>query len=195
MDVLNGSVAFSITSSLSGSGHTLINSHTFTTIGDGDASNGLASLTYTNPNLFRRGANFTMAVTVKSDGSLIFGANTVVSYDSDKLLHATLAGGAVTFNGTVTPLRNSTAAGNSWFDFTAEGANFTAVFGAVFLDLATVNTFIDEGEFFRSTTSLPLAAVDNQDGTFTLTAIPEPGTAGLLAIFAAGALLRRRQRK
>ncbi len=175
VDVINGSVVFSLNSSLTG--QNIIDAHTFTTIGDGDASTGLASLRYTNPGTFRRHDNFTMAVTVKSDGSLIFGGNTTVSFDGNKRLHVTLAGGSTTFNGTVRPLRNSTAAGNSWFDFTAEGATFTATFGgAVFVDLATVNTFIDDGEFFRASTGLKLAAKDNGDNTFTVFIPPPAGT-------------------
>ncbi len=179
IDVINGSVAFSLENTRAGGG-TMINVNTFTTIGDGDVNTGLASLTYTNPGTFRRGENRTMAVTVKSDGSLNFGGNTTVSYDGDKLLHVTLAGGSTTFNGTVTPLRNSTAAGKSWFDFTAEGATFTARFGAVFVDLTTVNTFIDDGNFFRASTGLTLAARDNGDNTFTVFIPPPAGTMILL---------------
>jgi len=178
VDVINGSVDFSVTSSLAGNG-TIIRANTFTTIGDGDASTGLASLTYSfgSGDRFRRHDNFAMAITVNSDGSLIFnsGNNTTISNDGNKTLHVTLAGGSTSFSGTVTPLRNSStpggSIGNSWFDFTAEGASFTAIFGSVFADLDWVNFYIEEGEFFLASTGLELSATDNGDGTFTVAVV------------------------
>ncbi len=175
VDVITGSVAFNTSNTRTTDGIT-IGEATFSTIGDGDVSTGLASLTYNTSGVFHRGENFIMAVTVNSDGSLNFSNNSVVSFDGDKPLRVTLAGGSTTFNGTVTPLRNSTAAGNSWFDFTAEGATFTARFGAVFVDLTKVNTFIDDGNFFRASTGLSLAARDNGDNTFTVFIPPPAGT-------------------
>jgi hypothetical protein len=182
VDVFNGRVAFSSSTSLSAAGNTLINANTLTTIGDGDPSNGLASLTYTNLNSngFRRDQSYAMGITVKSDGSLIFAGNTVVSYDGNKTLRVTLEGGSVVFNGTCTPLRGSStpgsSVGNSWVDFTAAGANFTAKFGSVFADITSVNDYITPGTFFRASTGLKLAAKDNGDGTFTVRVAPPSGT-------------------
>ena len=197
VDVLNGHVAFDITSDRPGSGHTELNDHTFTTIGDGDVGTGLASLTYNNPGQFRRGGNFVMSVTVNSDGSFIFGSGTTLARTG--ALQVTLAGGSTTFMDWVRPQHGNgdpgDPTGNSWFDFTAVGATFTAGFGSIFEDIDWVNYYIDEGEFFRNSTGLPLVATDNNDNTFTVTAIPEPGAVGLMAIFAAAAILRRRLRK
>lgn len=197
IDVINGSVAFNTSNSRSTNGTTL-GEHTFATIGDGDVLTGLASLTYNNLGTIRRDGSFNMAITVNSDGSLNFGGNNEVSFNNNNFnLHVTLAGGAVNFGGTVTPLRNNTTPGDptafSWFDFTELGSTFTAGFGSVFEDLNWVNHYINEGGFFRSTTSLALAAVDNGDGTFTVLAVPEPSTALLLGLAGMGLALRRRR--
>ncbi len=188
VDVLNGHVAFSLNSVRPGSGHTELDDHTFTTIGDGDASNGLASLTYTNPGQFRRGGNFTMSVTVNSDGSFIFGSGSTLARTG--ALQVTLAGGSAIFNGTVQPQHGNSNPGdgtsNNWFDFTAVGASFTAAFGSIFADLNWVNYYIDDGDpetgdFFRSSTNLELEATDNGDGTFTV-AVATSGTSFPLTI-------------
>jgi hypothetical protein len=190
VDVINGSVVFATNNSNSSSGIT-ISGNTTTIIGDGDVNNGLASLTYTTSNEFRRdGGN--MAITVNADGSLNFTNNSIVSFSTTTLLHVTLAGGAVNYAGTVDLLRNSTNAGNSWFDFTAEGSTFTASFGADFADLDTVGDYIGSGLTFRSSTDLALGAQDNGNGTFTVSVIPEPTTA-LLGGLGFLALLRRRR--
>ena len=184
VDVLNGHVAFSLDSVRPGSGHTELDDHTFTTIGDGDASNGLASLTYTNPGQFRRGGNFTMSVTVNSDGSFIFGSGSTLARTG--ALQVTLAGGSAIFNGTVQPQHGNSnpgdGTGNNWFDFTAVGASFTAAFGSIFADLNWVNYYIDDGDpetgdFFRTTTNLDLEATDNGDGTFTVS-VADDGPVG-----------------
>jgi len=174
VDVINGSASFSLNSSITG--FNIIDQNISTTVGDGDTGNGLASLTYSyGTNAFRRGGQFNMGITVNRDGSLIFNStSTLLSYDANRNLHVTLAGGDVSFTGTVNMLRNSTAAGNSWFDFTAPGATFTARFGADFADLATVVTYIGSGLTFRSSTNLDLVAADNGDGTFTVTT-SDPG--------------------
>ena len=194
VDVLNGHVAFSLDSNRTGSGHYILNEDTFTTIGDGDVGNGLASLTLA-PGQFRRYDPFTMSITVNNDGALNFSSNITIVRGAGPL-QVTLAGGSANFAGWVRPLFGNGTPGdgteNSWFDFTAEGASFTAGFGEIFADLNWVNHYIDEGEFFRSTTSLPLAAVDNQDGSFTITAIPEP-TVALLGSLGMLCLLRRRR--
>ncbi len=192
VDVINGSVAFDTSNSRSTSGVT-IGGNTSATIGDGDVNTGLASLTYNTTGVIVRDGNFIMAITVNRDGSLNFGGNNTMGWDDNKRLHVTLAGGAANFDGWVLPKRNSVESGTSWFDFTELGASFTAEFGGdVFTDLSFVNEFIDEGAFFRSTSSLALAAVDHGDGTFTVTAIPEP-TAALLGGLGFLMLLRRRR--
>ena len=171
VDVLNGHVAVSVDSARTGTGHYILNEDTFTTIGDGDVGSGLASLTITNPGQFIRHHNNTMSVTVNNDGSLIFG-KTITIVRGAGALQVTLAGGSVTFTEWVRPQFGNDnpgdGTGNSWFDFTAEGATFTAEFGIIFADLDWVNHYIDEGEFFRSSTNLELEATDNGDGTFTV---------------------------
>ncbi len=176
VDVLNGHVAFSVDSARTGTGHYILNEDTFTTIGDGDVGSGLASLTITNPGQFIRHHDNTMSVTVNNDGSLIFGKSITIVRGSGAL-QVTLAGGSVTFTEWVRPQYGNDnpgdGTGNSWFDFTAEGATFTAAFGIIFADLDWVNYYIDDGDpetgnFFRSTTNLDLEAIDNGDGTFTV---------------------------
>ncbi len=190
VDVINGSVVFATNNSNSTSG-TTISGNTTTTIGDGDVNNGLASLTYTTLNEFRRGGGI-MAITVNADGSLNFSNNSTVSFNTGTRLHVTLAGGAVNYGGTVDLLRNSTDPGNSWFDFTVDGSTFTASFGADFADLDTVGGYIGSGLTFRSSTDLALGAQDNGNGTFTVSVIPEPTTA-LLGGLGLLTLLRRRR--
>ncbi|MFU8849288.1 MAG: PEP-CTERM sorting domain-containing protein, partial [Opitutales bacterium] len=106
---------------------------------------------------------------------------------------------SVNFSGAVRMVNNSdTATGNSFFDFTEEGASFNASFGGFFADIDKVNTVIASGVdgFFnlRSSAGLTLAATDNLDGTFTVAAIPEPSSALLLGLAGMSLILRRRRR-
>ena len=191
IDVLNGSVTFGISSDISGE-VVLVGAYT-STIGDGNAGNGTATLTYNTNSWFHRTGG-TMATTVNSDGTLVFNDPTFsLSFNTDRIYEATLAGGSVTVLGEVTDiLRNNAGAGSNWFDFTQAGASFTADFGGEFADLAAVNSYIGTGNFFRSSTLLTLNAVDNGDSSFTVTAVPEPSAILLSGLGAMLLLLRRR---
>ncbi len=99
-----------------------------------------------------------------------------------------LPGGTVNF---VDSALNLGGHSGNFFDFAALGASVTAEFGGSFPDLAAINTAIGNDIHFISSTSLGLEAVDNQDGTFTVSAIPEPSVALLLGSLGAIFLLRR----
>ena len=191
IDVLNGSVTFDISSSISGE-VVLVGAYT-STIGDGNAGNGTATLTYNTNSWFHRTGG-TMATTINSDGALVFNDPTFsLSYNTDRIYEATLAGGSITILGEVTDiLRNDPGVGSNWFDFTQAGASFTADFGGDLADLATVNGYIGAANLFRSSTALTLQATDNMDGSFTVTTIPEP-SAALLGGMGVLLLLRRRR--
>ena len=168
------------------------------TIGDDNVGNGTASLTYTssfNAGLIRDpGGQHTW--NVYSDGSLIFnGTNTamVFSYGTDRFAAINIHGGTVTVQAQLDMLRSNTALGPSYFDLTVAGASVTAEFGTDFALLTDVQSATGDGLTFRSSTALGLSAVDNMDGTFTVTAIPEPSV-GILSAGAALLLLRRRRK-
>ncbi|MFU8849304.1 MAG: hypothetical protein ACNA77_11390, partial [Opitutales bacterium] len=179
VDVINGSAAFSLGSSVSGT-H-LLNANASVTIGDGDLSNGLASLTYdwSGAQTFIRDNQSNLGVTVNRDGSLNFSSTglTNLAFDNNRSLHVTLVGGSVNFAGALRMIRNDTGFGNSWFDFTEVGSAFTAGFSNLFADLDAVNSRIGDGLTFRSTTDLELGVRDNGNDTFTVFIIPEPTTA------------------
>ncbi len=177
IDVINGTAAFTISNTRAGGNHAL-STGVSTTIGDGDVSTGLASLTYSGSHpTFRRTGNVAYGVTVNRDGTLNFADHSNLSSESNRGVRATLAGGAVTFNGAIRPVSNSASPGINWFDFTEAGATFTASFGgSIFPDLAAVEAYIEDQDFFRSTADLTLAARDIGDGRFEVYIPPPFGT-------------------
>lgn len=163
-------------------------------VGDGDSGNGLAVLNYSiiqgAGSGLNRDDNSLMAWTVNADGTLNIdytaGSTLRFAYSSTRTIGFNLPGGTVNI---ADALDLDGHAGN-FFDLTAAGASVTANFGGDFADLTAVNAAI--GTHFISTTTQPLGAADNTDGTFTVSVIPEPGTMMALAMSALCVLRRRR---
>ena len=141
-------------------------------VGDGDTGNGLAVLNYnvvqSAGNGLNRDDNNVMTWTVNADGTLnidTLGTTLKMAYSSTRTVGFNLPGGTVNFT---KALDLGGHAGN-FFDLTAVGAAVTAAFGGSFTDLSAVNTAIGSNIHFISSNAQPLAAVDNGDGSFTVT--------------------------
>lgn len=142
-------------------------------VGDGDTGNGLAVLNYNVIQSANNGLNRdntdVMEWNVNADGTLNMAytrnATLKMASDSSKTIGFNIAGTVVIDNA----LDLDGYSGN-FFDLTVDGASVTADFGADFPDLTAVNTAITGGIHFISTTSQAVQAVDNTDGTFTVSA-------------------------
>ena len=133
---------------------------------------------------------------VNSDGILNFlddgwADNQLNFYRQPNNRYATLeiAGGAVN---AALPIKNLTLDDKSYVEFTALGGTFTAKFGNDFADIAAVRSGIGTTSFIAGT-GLSLAATDNGDNTFTVTAVPEPSSIAFLLV-GLGMMARRRRK-
>ena len=170
-----------------------------TTVGDGILGNGTASLTLVgnfSQGLARDGQVFRFQVA--SDGTLTLDGNGSggalwLSYDTGRRVEVLLDGGSFTTPDPLEMLRNSTDLGPSFFDLRVIGSTVTADFGVDFADIDAVRAATGDGLTFRSSTMVTLSAEDNMDGTFTVTAVPEPGSLALLGFGGLMLGLRRRR--
>lgn len=199
-DVRHGSLTFSAVG-FSGQGLVKKNTVSWTnTVGDGNIANGLASLRYNGgfSQGIHRDQGGTMVWTVNADGTLIFdsGSTTtlIVDYGTDRNSIFNLNGGSMVSLDAIDMLRSAVGPGNSYIDFLASGSTFTADFGADFADLAAVQTSITNSVFFKSTAMLSLGAVDNTDGTFTVSVVPEPASSSIAALGLLSLACLRRKR-
>lgn len=169
------------------------NTETFV-VGDGDmttlavANTGFAEL--------NRDPNGLKTYTVNADGTLIF-RNNITNFTNDgnaKQAQVNLFGGTVRFDGTINA--RFTNAANNYISFNSLGSLFTADFGGQLPDITTIEAQF--GNSFRIGGSLvgnpnaELSITDNGNGTFNISAIPEP-SAALLGSLGLLALLRRRR--
>jgi hypothetical protein len=157
-------------------------------IGDGDATN--AATVNVNWSNLNRDPNGTKSYVVNSDGTL--NITTTISKFSDsgsKDSAIKILGGTVLVSGSINA--NFTDDSGDYVSFQAAGGTFTANFGGQLPDLATITAQF--GDSFQDTTGNGLTATDNQDGSFTVSVIPEPSGA-LLAGLACGLGLMRRRR-
>ena len=133
------------------------------------------------PLLQRHPGAQTFTFTVNSDGILIFvaGADFGFANPVDRFARIDIVGGTVILEGPATDL--NTSPGTS-VNLLAAGSSFTAEFGSDFLVFEDVTASL--GTNFTSAAGVVLAAVDNGDNTFTVSAeaAPDPnywtGTGG-----------------
>jgi hypothetical protein len=179
--VLNGTVNFSGTQNWGWSGI-----DTFV-IGDGDTVTPAAiSVSFSGLN---RDPNGIKTYIVKVDGTFNVNASiTSWSYDVYKDTVVKLQGGTMLVNGTITEGSLTGDAGD-YVAFEAVGSSFTAQFGASgsFIDLAAVQAEIGDSKSFRiNGTGLDkdvfIDAVDNQNGTFSLTLVDPPPSGTVITI-------------
>lgn len=171
--------------------------------------------------LARHPGNIFNTAQVNSDGTLLVGTDLLLSYYPNR--HGTLdvaggvvevghnlevidspdyalttqttvklsGGGRMTVDGYIDNMLDTGAT----VDLLDPFSTFTAGFGGEFLDLSAVEAAI--GSEFISSTGWSVRATDNLDGSFTLTAVPEPSTGALLTVLAAAVvgLPRRRRRR
>ena len=170
VDVLLGTLTVSV-NTWGGQGLVHRGGNWNSSVGDGDTGNGIAELNYNlvggTGNGLNRDDNEVMAWTVNADGILNIdnqGATLKMAYSSTRTVGFNLPGGTLNF---VKALDLGGHAGN-FFDLTTAGASVTAAFGGSFADLPAVNTAIGNKIHFISSTAQPLTAVDNEDGSFTV---------------------------
>jgi uncharacterized protein (TIGR03382 family) len=180
IQVLNGTVNFGTTQNWGWSGI-----DTFV-VGDGDMTTIATAITsYTSLN---RDPNGLKTYVVNADGILQTAGITSWTHSGTKDAVVQLNGGLMQIGGTIAGDFISDT--DDFVSFNSSGSRLTADFGGLFADLTAVTDQF--GGSFVVGTGLSLEAVDNGNGSFTITAIPEPssfalGAAGLMA------LLRRRR--
>ncbi|MGJ8651244.1 MAG: beta strand repeat-containing protein [Opitutaceae bacterium] len=140
------------------------------TVGDGVGAAGEVVMSLDStvgaPNLSRHDDNINN-FQVNLDGILNFTSGTVdFGSNVNRTAKITIDGGEVNFSGVILDL---TAFPNAVVDFTAVGGTLTADFGGNFADIAAVQASI--GNDFVAGAGIDLQAVDNTNGTFTVTAI------------------------
>lgn len=164
-ELLNGSLNFNRAENWSFANTTF-------TIGDGDLTNSAVANFNATINLNRFGGLTTYVI--NTDGTLNIATN--FTWDSGADTVVQLNGGTVDASGTVTGLTNRAG---SFVSFDALDSSFTATFGGVFADLTAVTDQF--GDSFTAANNWTLAATDNGDNSFTVTAVPEPSSFALLA--------------
>ena len=146
------------------------------TVGDG---NGLAGELTVNLNhrgdLIRESRGFRANYVVNADGVLNFvntNATVFSIYDS-RYTRFVVNGGRVHFAGSLDYFAGDAA--NEYADLTVAGSSFTAAFGDDFADIHAVHSALVDETFRCSPANLIPVAVDNNDGTFTVTAEVDTG--------------------
>lgn len=166
-------------------------SRTVFTIGDGIGGAGDTTLDLTiSGTLNRHNEGVTHSYLVNSDGVFNIAGTGALTYSfSDNRFTQILLNGG-TFDTERSINRQNTT--SNFVDFQSTGASFTAGFGNSFGNIGLVESQIGTDTFFRSSNALDLAAVDNGNGTFTVSVIPEPSTLSLAGLAALCFLRRRR---
>ena len=176
-ELLNGTLNFNRAEVWSHPGTTI-------TIGDGDLSTAAQINFIATINLARLSSGTTYAI--NADGTLQINANFTFSSTTNTVVN--LLGGSVNSDGAV--LSGLTNQATNFVSFQSADSTFTAEFGGQFADITDVTAQL--GDSFKDTTGNGLAAVDNLDGSFTVSVVPEPG-APLLGALGVLLLLRRRR--
>ena len=145
------------------------------TVGDGTGAAGEVEVSLSsivsNPALARHTSSTTNNFQVNADGILNFTSATLdFGYDSSRHGKITINGGEVNLSGVASDLTTYAA---RVIDFTATGGTFTADFGGDFSDIAAVISSLGV-DFVINTVGGGLQAVDNADGTFTVSAVVVP---------------------
>jgi len=116
--------------------------------------------------------------------------------DGDHISHVNLSnGGSWTSSGYLYNMWNDTTNNTIptlVFDFADTTSSVTNVFGGN-IDNDTDLAYAISNGVFTSTAGLTIVGSDNGDGTFTVTAVPEPSTSLIFLVFSL-ALLRRRRK-
>ena len=170
------------------------NGNTFV-IGDGDGTN--TATVNVNWSDLNRDPNGTKFYVVNSDGTLNV-STSIGNWSNDgnaKKAVVRLVGGAMNVSGTINDRfwqinSNGNPVPDNYVSFEGAGSTFTASFGGQLPDLATITAQF--GDSFRDTTGNGLTAADNQDGSFTVSVIPEPNGILLAGLACGLGLLRRR---
>jgi autotransporter-associated beta strand protein len=182
--IFNNAGAISLTSTGRDSGfwtnRVTVGNRTVMTVGDGSGAAGEVTVTINAcDNSNRHGANTTHNFQVNADGVLNFGQRIDFSFSNgetaapNRFSTITIDGGSVDVTGWVWDATNA----RNFVNFTAPGGSFTADFDATsdFPDIAAVNAslgFTDAaGTAFFNSAGGNLQAVDNLDGSFTVTAV------------------------
>lgn len=198
--IFNDGGTFTVDLSTTGDAGVVGKPRTFLTVGDGVGSAASVTVNVTGGILNRHtnGASPLDPVNylVNSDGVLNIGSLALYG-DMGKNVTFEMNGGSLVADDVVALNWNLDHADNgnsykttSYFSFNAEGSSFTADFGGIYTDIDAVTT--DTYDHLREGSGITLEYADNLDGSFTVTAIPEPATLGLVAAFGGGILFIRR---
>ncbi|MDF7823575.1 PEP-CTERM sorting domain-containing protein [Pontiellaceae bacterium B12227] len=163
-------------------------SRTLLTVGDGVGGGTEDVVVYISGMLdLLRHTSSTATYLVKSDGTLNFAGDIGLYNDNNKDGVLQLDGGAIVATGTIDARFNNIA--ESYVEFLSEGGAITAAYGGAYADFTAV--LADASGNFIDTNGGGLEFTNNGT-TFTVTAIPEPATLGLVMAFGGGILFVRR---
>lgn len=180
-----------LSTSLNGGFVSQLANNTFLTVGDG-VSGGTEDVTVNVADMssLLRHITGTANFLVCSDGVLNFNSNLELYNDKQKNATFTVAGGSINAVGYLDFQFNDQA--GSYIEFTTIGGSFTAAYGGAYTDFSAVKD--DTAGNFVNNSGGTLQFVDN-GGTFTVTAIPEPGTSALIGglLTLSCVMLRRRR--
>jgi len=116
--------------------------------------------------LSRHGNDVTNNFKVNADGTLTFAKGIDMNNGEGRVARITIDGGTVRVNGVIIDCTNNV---NSIVDFTANGGSFTAEFGGDFADFVALTA--SQGVDFINNSGGALQAVDNLDGSFTVSTV------------------------